>query len=260
MVDLDTKSERQRPADGPDRLSFTDAMRVLRQAQKPGHGVPAYMRWINRPLARPLAAAGYVLHMTPNMITAASAMSSLAGLVILAAVEPGPGVGIAVAVMLAFGFALDSADGQLARLTHTGGPAGEWLDHVVDAIRTPAVHLAVLLVLLGRFGWTPFLVVPTIFCLSAVGHFMSQILAEQLRLQHGGPAVGSIPASPRRSLILLPVDAGTLCWVFVLWGFPPLFAAAYAFLALAQLAFTGVSMRRKYAGLAVLRTQKGETR
>jgi phosphatidylglycerophosphate synthase len=238
------------------RMTFGEAMQQLRKAQKPGYGVPAYMRWVNRSAARPLAAAGYVLHATPNMMTAASAVSSLLGLVVLTTAGTGFGVGIVAAVLLAFGFALDSADGQLARLTRAGSPAGEWLDHVVDAVRTPAIHLTVLLLLLSRFGWTPYLAVPIIFCLSAVGLFMSQILAEQLRRQHGGAPVGTTPASKARSFALLPVDTGTLCWIFVLWGSPLLFGLAYALLALAQLGMAGLSMRRKYVELSGIQTRK----
>jgi phosphatidylglycerophosphate synthase len=240
------------------RMTFGEAMQQLKQAQKPGYGVPAYMRWVNRSAARPLAAAGYVLHATPNMMTAASAVSSLLGLVVLATAGAGTGfgAGIAAAVLLAFGFALDSADGQLARLTRSGSPAGEWLDHVVDAVRTPAIHLTVLLLILSRFGWTPYLAVPIIFCLSAVGLFMSQILAEQLRRQYGGAPVGTTPASDARSFALLPVDTGMLCWIFVLWGSPLLFGLAYAFLALAQVGMAALSMRRKYVELSGIQTRK----
>lgn len=225
-------------------------MRSLRDAQKPGYGVPAYMRWVNRPLARPLAAAAFVLRWTPNGVTGASALASLMALVVLVVAEPTPWSGVIAAVLFALGFALDSADGQLARLTGTGGPAGEWLDHVVDAIRTPAIHITVLLLMIDRLGWTPYLMVPVLFCLGAVGHFMSQILAEQMRRQRGGPAVGATYAPPSRSFALLPVDTGVLCWTFVLWGFPTLFATAYAVLAAAQLATAAVSMRRKYRELS----------
>ncbi len=238
------------------RLGFAAAMRRLREAQKPGYGVPAYMRWVNRPLARPLAAAAHVAGLTPNAVTGASALASSLGLITLIVFERTPVVGLAAALLLALGFALDSADGQLARLTATGGPAGEWLDHVVDAVRTPAIHITILLLTVAHFGWTPYLAVPILFCLGAVGHFMSQILAEQMRRNRGGAIVGSTYARPSRSLLLLPVDAGVLCWVFVLWGFPVLFAVAYAVLAAAQVATAVVSMRRKYtelAGLALVR-------
>ena len=44
-----------------------------------------------------------------------------------------------------FGYALDSADGQVARLTGGGSLLGEWLDHMIDSTKIAALHLAVLL-------------------------------------------------------------------------------------------------------------------
>ena len=60
-------------------------------------------------------------------------------------VPPSVGVGICVALLFALGYGLDSADGQVARVTGASSPAGEWLDHVVDSIRVPSVHMATLL-------------------------------------------------------------------------------------------------------------------
>jgi len=34
------------------RPGFSDTLRALEQAQKPGIGVPAYTRWVNRRIAR----------------------------------------------------------------------------------------------------------------------------------------------------------------------------------------------------------------
>ena len=40
-----------------------------------------------------------------------------------------------------------------------------------------------------------------------------------------------------RSLVLVPTDFGLLCLVFVLWGAPPLFLAAYTLLLVANAVF-----------------------
>ncbi|TQN35774.1 CDP-alcohol phosphatidyltransferase family protein [Kocuria rosea] len=136
MSTTDTAAPRHRP-------SYEEALAGLRAAQKPGQGVPAYTRWVNRPLARYAAARAAAAGLTPNGVTALSAVLSAAGLVVLVAAPPTPATGVVVALLLAAGYVLDSADGQVARLTGTGSPAGEWLDHVVDSIRTPALHLAV---------------------------------------------------------------------------------------------------------------------
>ena len=50
-----------------------------------------------------------------------------------------------MSLLLATGYALDSADGQLARLKGGGRPAGEWLDHTVDMAKTVMLHGAVLI-------------------------------------------------------------------------------------------------------------------
>ncbi|QZY53140.1 CDP-alcohol phosphatidyltransferase family protein [Leucobacter tenebrionis] len=224
---------------------------TLQNAQKSGAGVPAYMRWVNRWLGRRIAAAAAVVGLTPNAVTAISALCSLAGLVLLVAVEPGIGVGIAVAVLLALGFACDSADGQLARLTGTGGPAGEWMDHVVDAIRTPLTHVAVAVAwTLHRPETAWVAAIALAYAVVSAGQFMSQILAEQLVRQRGGeaPEASGVP----KSLALIPTDTGTLCWSFALWGAPLVFVPVYALLFGVNAVYAVVSMRRKYLRLRAL--------
>ena len=200
---------------------FSHTLRSLEAAQKPGIGVPAYTRWVNRRVARYFAAAAVALGITPNGVTAISAACSAAGLIVLITCPPSIGVGICVALLFALGYGLDSADGQVARVTGASSPAGEWLDHVVDSIRVPSVHMATLLSFLlypahysftgsSAFnGWI--IAMPMIFTALTAGHFMSQILAEQLRNNRktAAPPTGG----PLRSFINLHMDAGTLCWI-----------------------------------------------
>ena len=236
-----------RPAPSGASPTFLASLQSLRSAQKSGAGVPAYTRWVNRRLARFVAALAHTVGLTPNAVTALSAGVSLAGLVLLVVLPPSPMLGVLVAALLAFGYLLDSADGQVARLGGTSSLAGEWLDHVVDAIRTPAIHLAVLVGLLGRADAEPWLyTVPLVFAVLSAGQFMSQILAEQL----GGREGAKVPSSGvKQSLVLLPTDTGVLCWCFALWGFLPAFAAGYGALLLLNLVHGGISMRRKYTRL-----------
>lgn len=249
-----------RRSGGGTDMTFRQAMIAIEGAQKPGHGVPAYTRWINRWLARPFASAAYVRGLTPNTVTAWSGITSSAGLgVLLFADGEGAVTGVAVTLLLALGYVLDSADGQLARLQGSGGPAGEWLDHVVDAVRTPAIHLAVLFALIMSHSATWVLVIPALFCLMAVGHFMSQILAEQLSRGYSRDIAEPAGHSVRRSFLLLPVDHGALCWVFVLWGYPALFLLGYGLLALAQSIIGAPSLIRKYRSLRYLQTNLGGT-
>lgn len=241
------------PADAPSvlvtpaRLGYGAAVRLLASRQKPGPGVPAYTRWVNRQAGRYLAAGAHVLGLTPNAVTLVSAAVSAAAVVLLLTLPATPLVGLAVAALLALGYALDSADGQVARLSGRSGPAGEWFDHVVDAIRTPTIHLAVLVALVrdDRPQWLQ--VVALAYTVLCVAQFMSQILAEQLGARAGldAPQV----AGRAQSWVLLPTDNGTFCWLFVLWGLGPLFVIAYAGLFALNLLHTAVSMRRKYQRL-----------
>lgn len=234
---------------------FRAALQALDAAQKSGSGVPAYTRWVNRRAARGVVAAAAVLRFSPNQVTLISAALSTAALAALLLMDLGPLTGLLAATLLALGYVLDSADGQLARLQGSGGVAGEWLDHVVDAIRTPAIHLTVLVVVLTRVELPDaFAAAPILFCLLAVGHFMSQILAEKLM---GRRQLSSSEHGPGRSFLLLPADMGMLCWVFVLWGAPILFLTAYSLLMVANGAVMAVSVRRKFSQLTA---QQSETR
>ncbi|MBN9613564.1 MAG: CDP-alcohol phosphatidyltransferase family protein [Actinobacteria bacterium] len=231
-----------------ERPSVGQNLAVLRSAQKPGGGVPAYMRWINRPIGKALAAVAATLGLTPNAVTLLSFCSSMLGLAIMVVAGPSWGSGLAAAACLALGFALDSADGQLARLTGSGGPAGEWLDHVVDAIRQPVIHLSIAATVLLHLPQSPWLaVVAAVFAVVSSGQFLSQILAEQLMRARG--AAKPEPSNRMKSLLLLPTDTGVLCWAFVLWGAPQLFAWVYTGLVLMNAVHAAVSMRRKWGML-----------
>ena len=224
------------------------ALRRLEGAQKQGVGTPAYTRWVNRRLARYAAVAAYRLGLTPDVVSWLSFATSVTGLVTLVVAPPfSPMVGVVVAMLLAVGFVLDSADGQLARLTGTSGPAGEWLDHVLDAIRSPAVHLCVLVVALTTAGSPSWLAAAAfIFTLTQVGQFSSQMLGGMLLDRTAGPRT---PPRRHQSWILLPTDTGVMCWIFVLWGWPRLFAGAYLIVLVLAGLLAAVSMRRRWREL-----------
>lgn len=231
------------------RPGFREHLADLNRAQKSGAGVPAYTRWVNRRLARGVAAAAAARGLTPNAVTMLSALLSAAGLAVMIAVGPTWWSALITAALLAAGYVFDSADGQVARLTGASSPAGEWMDHVVDAIRTPAIHLTVAIaVVLHRPDLIWLAVVALLFTVMSVGQFMSQILAEQLVRNSGGETAEA--DGVRKSFLLLPTDTGVLCWSFALWAFPPLFAVAYSALFAINLVHTAASMRRKYRKLA----------
>ena len=144
--------------------TYREALAGLAAAQKPNYGVPAYSRFVNRPAGRRLAALAAAYGATPTQVTVASAVASGIGIAVIAAGRPVWYQGLAVAVALVVGYALDAADGQLARYTGAGSAAGEWLDHSVDAVKISALHLAVLVslyradVVAERWLWAPMVV------------------------------------------------------------------------------------------------------
>ena len=230
----------------PDR-SYRANLEALLSAQKPPFGTPAYSRYVNRPLARRVAAAAHTRAMTPNQATALSAFLSAAGLALLALVDPSPAQAIAVAALLSAGYVMDSVDGQLARLRGGGSISGEWLDHLVDCFKTTLLHLAVLV------SWYRFppvedrvvLVVPMAYLVVASATYFGVIVMPYLRRQSGAadrrPDVAH--EHPLRKWLTLPADHGFLCWAFVLLAWPVWFAGLYGALTLTSLALLAVAIR-----------------
>ncbi|RYF39098.1 MAG: CDP-alcohol phosphatidyltransferase family protein, partial [Comamonadaceae bacterium] len=111
----------------------------LASAQKgAAKGAPAYSIWVNRRVGRLLAVIAYRLGLTPNQVTAVSAVFTFTGIALIAFAPVSIWMGIAVWLLLALGYAWDSADGQVARLRGGGSLSGEWLDHFVDAVKISA--------------------------------------------------------------------------------------------------------------------------
>jgi phosphatidylglycerophosphate synthase len=238
--------------DGGTPQGFRSALSRLEGSQKPGDGEPAYLRWVNRPLGRRAAALAHTLGLTPDAVTWTSAAFSLAGFAVVAAVPPSFAAALAATLLLVIGYALDSADGQLARLTGTGSRAGEWLDHVVDAARIPMLHLAIASSFFFRSPDGSLWLVAAALTFAVVSSvwFFGSVLASQL----GG---ASSPAAPRTapawvSFVKLPNDIGFLylCLLTlpVLW----LFAGLYLFLLLYTVMAATVSLHRKHRALRSL--------
>jgi phosphatidylglycerophosphate synthase len=210
-------------------LTFREAMISLSSSQKSRAGVSLYSRYINRPAGRVLAAAAAAAGVSPNGVTAISALCTALGLVVLVLSPVGWATGLAVAILLVLGFALDSADGQVARLTGRGSLAGEWLDHVVDAGKMVAVHAAVLVAAatqgLLAGAW---LLLPLAYMLVAVVLFSGMTIFELLRRTRPHPADPPRSPSTIRAVGLLPADYGILALAFLLWGASQVFFVVYA--------------------------------
>ncbi|MFD4024104.1 CDP-alcohol phosphatidyltransferase family protein [Streptomyces sp. NPDC058576] len=235
-------------------------LRELRGAQKSAKGVSLYSRYVNRPAGRVLAAGAYRAGMTPNQVTLTSALFTYGAVASVALVEPSWTLAVLVWAALAVGFAFDSADGQLARLTGRGGPDGEWLDHVVDCGKLLLVHTAVL-ISFYRFGELPsqaWLLLPLGFQLAAVVTFCAGLLREHLGKAAAsalGPSWAAAPApvSQVRAVALLPADYGVFCLVFLLLGAPGAFRAGYAVLAVVHTLFLAAFLAKWFRELKALR-------
>ncbi|GEA85098.1 MULTISPECIES: CDP-alcohol phosphatidyltransferase family protein [Cellulomonas] len=234
-------SERTAPVPAADRSSsYREAYARLVAAQKTAaRGAPAYSRFVNRRLGRFLAAWAYSRGLTPNQVTGLSALATFTGIALLALLPQTWWLGVVVAGALVLGYALDSADGQVARLSGTSSQAGEWLDHVVDATKVVTLPLA-LLVGLYRFdavddGW---LAIPLLHAVVGTVLFFAMILTEQMRRARGTTSVAEPGQAGRlRALLLVPTDYGVLCLSFLLLGLPVAFLVVYGALVLATTLF-----------------------
>lgn len=213
-------------------MDSSTTLRQLSRAQKPAQGVSVYTRFVNRPVGRLLAAAAYRIGLSPNHVTAVSALITFAGVSATALLPPSPALGPWVSLALLLGFALDSADGQLARLHRSTSLSGEWLDHVVDCAKLLGVHAAVLVSFYRFFDLPrPALLLPIVFQFAAVLLFFGGILTEQLSRRRGDASAGPAPVpSAVRGVALLPVDYGLLCLSFLFLGSQRLFLALYVVL------------------------------
>lgn len=228
--------------------SLRDIRGRLAAAQKPPHGVAAWSRFINRPLGRHIAAMAYRIGLSPNQVSIVSALLTFSGIAIIALSELRPLTSVLVGILLVAGYAVDSADGQVARLTGTSSVLGEWLDHTFDCLKTASVHLAVV-VHMYRFiepdhRWT--YLVPLAYSVVAVELFFGQILMDQLRraAHQGtrGPQTGS--TSVLGSLARLPFDYGLLAAVLGLMYWWDVFFVLYSVLLLGTTAALLVALSR----------------
>ena len=232
--------------DVPDRLGtpprrerFSTSLAALQAAQKTPRGVSLYSSWVNRPLGRRLAAAADTLSLRPNHLTCLSASCSFTAIAVLAAARPSLVSGVLASTLLVLGFALDSADGQLARLRRSGSASGEYLDHMLDCAVKCSLHIAVLIAAyrVGERGVE--LLVPVGFQIVAVLLFFGGILVGKL---HEQSPRGAAARPPRRlsrqlsSVFLLPVDHGVISLTFLLWGVFEVFQVVYLLLFLAHAA------------------------
>ena len=225
------------------RMSFGENYAQLQAAQKSSKGAPIYSLLVNRPLGRVFAAAAHRVGLTPDQVTIVSAVFTFSGIALIALAPPSLAQALAVTVLLVLGYALDAADGQLARLRGGGSLTGEWLDHVIDSFKIATLHLAVLIGIYRFLDVAPvWLLVPIVFSAVYVIHFFGMLLTDLLtrnaRLTLGMGREAAQAGSSLMSVLKLPTDYGLLCLSFLLLAYPPAFLWFYLLLTVANAGYT----------------------
>lgn len=156
------------------------------------------------------------------------------------------------------GYALDSADGQVARLLGGGSAAGEWLDHVVDSIKMGGVHIAIAVMWTRSLGdwplWT--VLIPLVFQIQSSVNFTALLLTDlimraanakkrTLAKDEGRPSI-------MMSIIGLPADFGFLAITMALLGWFPGWRWLYTTLMMLNVALLGILLIRWYRRVAAI--------
>lgn len=246
------------PAQARRAETYRDTVRRLASAQKPAApGAPAYSVYVNRKAGRLLAAWAYRAGLTPNGVTAISAAFTFAAIIVLAWVPPQWWTGLIVGFGLMIGYAFDSADGQVARLRGGGSLSGEWLDHIVDALKNSTLHLAVLVSVYRFFelGNDLWLFVPLAYSVIAAVSFFAMILNDQLKAVHARTSGNTAIRGKRsilKSVLVVPTDYGLLCVIFLLLGAPTVFFAVYALLMIANAGHLCLALGKWFGDMTTL--------
>ena len=236
------------------RPRISESVRALSAAQKSNAGAPLYSRVINRPVGRLLAAVAHRVGLTPDQVTLLSACCTYLGIALIALWRPSAAAAVATSLLLMLGYALDSADGQLARLRHGGSRAGEWLDHVADVIKLSTIHAAIAISLfrfsLDDFAGPAVLLVPLAFGAVQTIHFFSYILTYQLRY-HGGTPLARGEGRPglAKSVLSVPTDYGLMCFVLMLRFAPVAFVWVYGVMLVGYAVYVVLALPKWYLEL-----------
>ncbi|WP_424348207.1 CDP-alcohol phosphatidyltransferase family protein [Kocuria sp. CH-021] len=187
-------------------------------------------------------------------MTLISACFTFSGLAVVGLVPPEWWTGPVVWFLLFLGYALDSADGQVARLRGGGSAVGEWLDHVVDCIKTSILHIVVTIAAVRFFALDSLVwcLVPLGYLVVANASFFAMILNDSLK-QIAGVRLRQ-PGQFRwsRSLLVLPTDYGVLCLAFLTLGWPELFMAVYTVLFVATAGHTALALPKWFRDMGRL--------
>ncbi|SHI73006.1 CDP-alcohol phosphatidyltransferase [Rubritalea squalenifaciens DSM 18772] len=180
------------------------------------------------------------LGLSPNVVTLVSALCVLVAVCILGYTGLGTlWASVVVFVLMAVGYVLDCADGQLARATQQCSKLGAWLDHLVDAgkiflvnfcigwvlISRPEVHglevslcfVAMVLNITGSalyfFAWNFKVLIAGDGLIERMSDKKSQGKVRLLKLSHQVTDYGWFPF-----IFLVMVDPGKFAMVYLVYG------------------------------------------
>lgn len=120
-------------------------------------------------------------------------------------------------MLLYFAYALDSADGQLARLLNKQSKTGEWLDHSLDAVKIPLMHgVAIILIIENKMPGKLLIIFYLTVLSLASANFLSGILKSKLIKKHiTENNYIEEKNSTIRSILTLPLDYGIFALLFL---------------------------------------------
>ena len=178
-------------------------------------GLP-YTVYINRKLGSMIANA-CPKSITPNSLTFISFIVFLIASYLLITSNNIVTSSLATILFL-FQYALDSADGVLARLRNQSSKVGEWLDHSLDGLRIVILHIAVLVMLFvnnGMIGLIEILAVG-ISIISMSGNYIANQLKVFIIGTRSGELLNDFKSYKRILLksLLIPADFGIYYMLF----------------------------------------------
>jgi phosphatidylglycerophosphate synthase len=211
---------------------------VLAASRKPSGYF--YTRYLNRPAARLFTYIGWRLGLRPVHLTLAGGALTFAGLatVLLVSIDQRGWLVLSYGV-LAVGFILDSADGQLARASGRTSRSGGFLDHTLDGGKVALAGVAI-----GSLGGTAGIVWGAMLATSMSIHFTATWQRDAIGVTpERGEAEQLSPLYVAKSLM----DYGVLLlFLLVAASMARLFLLLFQIYVVAYTTFTLLFVRRAY--------------
>lgn len=177
---------------------------------------------------------GYRLGMSPNQLTIIACLTSVTGALAYAVTGASLKLMIAAIALTQIGYALDCADGQLARGSRRTSPLGRWLDVYLDMLTITSLCFATLYRIYtsepALMSWA--ILASGLYCYARVGNLLTCTIART------GMTSGedNHDKSLARMLFLITIDTPIVLLCICLLGSHPLWLVGY--LAAVSVAFT----------------------